>query len=113
MSNTQTTQATYNGWTNYETWLTNLHFDNWFDFTDDVEEGNLDLMDRDEIKEYIANYIEESVEQVAYEYLKLGELHNLFITDMIQSFLGEVDWDDIADHYCDDVYQMMQERANA
>ena len=20
---------TYNGWTNYETWLCNLHFDNW------------------------------------------------------------------------------------
>ena len=51
------TDTKYNGWTNYETWLTNLHFDSCFDFTDDVEEGNLDLLDRDEIKEYIANYL--------------------------------------------------------
>ena len=107
------TNTKYNGWTNYETWLTNLHFDGSFDFTDDVEEGNLDLMDRDEIKEYIANYIEEWVEQSAYEYLELGQPQNLFITDMIQSFLGEVDWDDIADHYCDDVYKAMEERANS
>jgi glutamate racemase len=106
------TDTKYNGWTNYETWLTNLHFDG-FDFTDDVEEGNLDFMDRDEIKEYIASYIETTVEECTYERIELGTTDNLFIADMIQSFLGEVDWDDIADHYCDDVYQMMQERANA
>ena len=107
------TDTKYNGWTNYETWLTNLHFDGSFDFTDEVDEGNFDLMDRDEIKSWIANYIEECVEETAYGDIELGTPSRLFMTDMIQSFLGEVDWDDLADHYCDDVYQMMQERANA
>jgi len=106
------TDTKYNGWTNYETWLTNLHFEN-FEFEEFVDDGSFDLLDRDEIKDWIANYIEESVEHCAYEYLELGQPQNLFITDMIQSFLGEVDWHDIADHYCDDVYKWMEERANA
>jgi hypothetical protein len=106
------TDTTYNGWTNYETWLTNLHFEN-FDFEEFVDDGSFDLLDRDEIKTWISNYIQESVEEYAYGDIELGTPNRLFITDMIQSFLGEVDWDDLADHYCDDVYQMMQERANA
>ncbi len=106
------TDTTYNGWTNYETWLTNLHFEN-FDFEEFVDDGSFDLLDRDEIKTWISNYIQESVEESAYGDIELGTPNRLFITDMIQSFLGEVDWDDLADHYCDDVYQMMQERANA
>jgi hypothetical protein len=106
------TDNKYNGWTNYETWLTNLHFEN-FDFEEFVDDGSFDLLDRDEIKTWISNYIQESVEEYAYGDIELGTPNRLFITDMIQSFLGEVDWDDIADHYCDDVYRMMQERANA
>lgn len=106
------TDTKYNGWTNYETWLTNLHFEN-FDFEEFVDDGSFDLLDRDEIKTWISNYIQESVEECTYERIELGTTDNLFIADMIQSFLQEVDWDDIADHYCDDVYQMMQERANA
>ena len=107
------TDTKYNGWTNYETWLTNLHFDGSFDLSDEVKEGYFDGMNRDQVKSWIANYIEECVEEYAYGDIELGTPNRLFITDMIQSFLGEVDWDDLADHYCDDVYQMMQERANA
>jgi len=103
------TDKTYNGWTNYETWLTNLHFEN-FDFEEFVDDGSFDLLDRDEIKTWISNYIQESVEECTYGDIELGTPNRLFVTDMIQSFLGEVDWDDIADHYLDDVMKAQQER---
>ena len=103
------TDTKYNGWTNYETWLTNLHFE-CFEFTDEVDEGMFDDLSRDEIKDWISNYIQECVEQTAYEDIELGTPNRLFVTDMIQSFLGEVDWDDIADHYLDDVMKAQQER---
>ena len=103
------TDTKYNGWTNYETWLTNLHFE-CFEFTDEVDEGMFDDLSRDEVKSWISNYIQECVEQTAYEDIELGTPNRLFITDMIQSFLGEVDWDDIADHYIDDVMQAVEER---
>jgi len=91
---------TYNGWTNYETWLTNLWFDN-FDFTDYVEDGVFDDMDNDEIKDYVADYIESSVDE--YVEQVIGNDPNGFVQDLITSSLGEVDWREIADHYVDDI----------
>ena len=89
----------YNGWTNYETWLTNLHFDN-FDFEevmdifDDCQDKG-DMLNR--IEEYIKDYVEEFVEQFR------TDSRNLFIDDLINAALGEVDYRDIAEHYIDDV----------
>lgn len=104
------TDTKYNGWTNYETWLTNLHFEN-FEFEEFVEDGTFDSLDREGVKDWIASYIEESVEEYSYEHIELGTPNRLFVTDMIQSFLGEVDWDDIADHYLDDVMQAIENRS--
>ena len=103
------TDKTYNGWTNYETWLTNLHFE-CFEFTDEVDEGMFDDLSRDEIKDWIANYIQECVEETSFSPVEVGKYQNLFCTDIVQSFLGEVDWDDIAEHYLDDVWEKVEER---
>jgi hypothetical protein len=89
----------YNGWTNYETWLTNLHFDN-FDFEevmdifDDCQDRG-DMLNR--IEDYIKDYVEEFVEQFR------GDSRNLFIDDLLNAALSEVDYRDIAEHYIDDV----------
>jgi hypothetical protein len=90
----------YNGWTNYETWLTNLHFDN-FDF-EEVMDIFDDCQDKGEmlnrIEDYIKDYVEEFVEQFR------NDSRNLFIDDLINTALGEVDYRDIAEHYIDDVF---------
>ena len=88
----------YNGWTNYETWLCNLHFDG-FDF-----EEIMDIFDdcRDKgdmlirISDYIKDYVEEVVEQTRDD-------NTGFVVDLINAALGEIDYRDIAEHYIDDV----------
>jgi hypothetical protein len=89
----------YNGWTNYETWLINLHFDN-FDF-EEVMDIFDDCQDRGDmltrIADYIENYVEEVVESMVEEPL------NPLLQDIISSTLTEVDYRDIAEHYIDDV----------
>jgi len=90
----------YNGWTNYETWLCNMWFDN-FEFTDMMDmfdncEDNCDVLDI--IEEYIKSTVEEYVEYS----LSPGDQHG-FIHDMLNAVISEIDWRDIAEHYVDDV----------
>jgi len=89
----------YNGWTNYETWLINLHFEN-FDF-EDVMEIFDDCKDKGEMLTRIADYIENYVEDVVESMVE--EPSSCLIQDLIRSALGEVDYRDIAEHYIDDV----------
>ena len=89
----------YNGWTNYETWLCNLYFDN-FDF-EEVMDIFDDCQDKDDmlirISDYIKDYVEEFVESFR------TDSRNLFIDDLLNAALGEIDYRDIAEHYIDDV----------
>lgn len=92
---------TYNGWTNYETWLTNLHFDDFTPiFTDLTEDGVFDDLDDDEILGYVEEYIETYVSDFTGWNVRTEDP---FIFDVIQSFIGEVDWRDIAQHYVADI----------
>ena len=97
----------YNGWTNYETWLCNLWFDN-FDFTDQIQmdmfancEDNCDVLD------IIENYIKEYVEEYVEYSLSPGD-QNGFINDMLNAAISEIDWRDIAEHYVDDVVDELE-----
>ena len=91
----------YNGWTNYETWLINLHFDG-FDF-EDVMDIFDDCQDRGDMLIRIADYIENYVEEVVESMVE--QPSNPLIQDIIRSTLGEVDYRDIAEHYIDDVIE--------
>ena len=93
----------YNGWSNYETWLTNLHFDD-FDFSDYLSE--LRGKDKWEVTEWIASYIEETVRY----YIEDQSSSNIFLSDVIGSFVGDVDWHEIADHYAEDVLVEIADR---
>ena len=95
----------YNGWTNYETWLCNMWFDN-FDFTDMMDmfdncEDNCDVLDI--IENYIKEYVEEFV-----EYSLSPSLQHAFIHDMLNAAISEIDWRDIAEHYVDDVVDELE-----
>ena len=39
----------YNGWTNWATWMVNLHFDG-LDFTDEIENGSFDDISKDDLR---------------------------------------------------------------
>jgi len=95
----------YNGWTNYETWLCNLWFEN-FEFTDQMHlfedcEDNCDVLDI--IEEYIKSTVEEVV-----EYSLSPSDQNGFINDMLNSAVSEIDFRDIAEHYVDDVVDELE-----
>jgi len=103
------TDKTYNGWANYETWLTNLHFEN-LEFDDYIEEGVFDSLNRDDVKRWIADWIKGYVIEIVFYPFDECSSSSIFLVDVINSFLDEVDWDDIADHYIDDVWEKVKER---
>ena len=95
----------YNGWTNYETWLCNMWFND-FDFTDMMDmfdncEDNCDVLD------IIENYIKEHVEEYVEYSLPHGGIHG-FMHDMLNAAISEIDWRDIAEHYVDDVVDELE-----
>ena len=96
----------YNGWTNYATWMVNLHFD-CFDFTDDVESGVFDDMDADDIRCHVASWIQEYVESYLDEFAGTDDL---FVLDVVSATIMDVDWHDIADHYVDDIKDAVKDR---
>ena len=93
--------TSYNGWTNYETWLTNLYFTDFTShFEEMTEEGQFDEMDDDEILDCCTDYIEQCVDDlVSYSVTTTDN----FISDIIGSFIGEVNFKEIASHYVADI----------
>ena len=97
----------YNGWTNWATWMVNLHFDSCF-FTDgEVEAGVFDDMDKDDIRCYVASWIQEYVESYLDDVV---DNDNIFVQDLIFGTMQDVDWHDIADHYVDDILDELKDR---
>jgi hypothetical protein len=70
----------YNGWTNRETWLVNLHFGDYFQ---EVAEDGQQLM---------ADYIEQTV----WDLFDEADIPPFF-ADMIN--LGIVNWRELSEHY--------------
>lgn len=66
---------TYNGWTNYETWRVNLEC---FDGLDGYHDA-------------------ETLKEIAHDIYLSG--CNDLGDGLIESFLSEVNWDEIAEHY--------------
>jgi len=89
----------YNGWRNWETWLTNLHHGDSLNeyYLELFREGNLtNPVEADDVKDYIESLIFEDV---------LPE--SGFITDLVNGAMSEVDWQEIADHVEDAIkYEM-------
>lgn len=94
----------YNGWTNRETWLVNLHFgEAFYDYIKErlEEEGEaLEQFNRDDqeaiskiatiYKGYVESYLEEELEKLSS-----------FLSDYIN--LGLIDWYDLAESVYNDL----------
>jgi len=74
----------FNGWTNRETWLVNLYFEETFQ---QMKNEGWDA-DRDVIKEYIADFLDQHC----------FESPNDFIQDVITGFFDKIDFDEIVEH---------------
>ena len=97
----------YNGWTNYATWLVNMHFD-CRDVTDTTDYFAMsEDMDADSIRCHVASWMQELVESYLEEVV---DTDNCFVVDVINSTISDVDWHDIADHYVDDILDELKDR---
>ena len=96
----------YNGWTNYATWMVNLHFEN-LDFTDEVDSGVFDDMNAHDVRCHVASLIQQYVE----DYLDaVVDVTNSFVQDCINATINDVDWHDIANHYVDDILDAVSDK---
>ena len=105
----------YNGWTNWETWVTNL----W------INEGLLDQFEMGEQARHfaetdeesatydMAGWIREQVENIIDE-LWLDRNSASIVSDFVGGCLGDVNWMEIAGHWVDEAIQNEKEQtANA
>jgi hypothetical protein len=99
-------KTTYNGWTNYETWLTNLWLDQEPYTTETISNTCLGLMgsweEKNDIDWRLANVIKDIVE----EWIDLSEIENGFILDLIRGAISEVNFREIAGHFYDELKEL-------
>lgn len=101
--------ARYNGWTNYETWLVKLWIDNdggaehWEErareeMTDALEDNDVESA-RDDARRALADALKNEHDERA------GELNGLsgVFADLMTGALGSVDWDEIASAFIDEI----------
>ena len=98
----------YNGWTNYETWNVALWLDNdqgsYGYWRERAEEAIDDAEgDKDEATSVLASQLSDEVEGNA------PDLGSSCYADMLNAALGEVNWYEIAGHYCDEAKEAWDE----
>ena len=105
----------YNGWSSYETWLCNIHFEGW-DFSEYTEQiADTEPEDEGDVRNWLEDYIRESVRDITYD--PLPGL-SPWVMDLLHAAFEEIDFRDIADHYSADVweavsYHLAQKEANS
>lgn len=87
--------AGYNGWSNYETWLVNMYFEQMFQEIVDEEMGR-SVHTEDDAYELGLKY-RDIVDELNEEVLQ-GD-GSYFIQDLVNQSMREVNWTEIAKHY--------------
>jgi hypothetical protein len=88
-------EKTYNGWSNYETWVTKLWMDNDYrSYNYFKEEGSNYEGHPYEFAEHIKNVVEEEF---------IPELQTGLASDLLGHAIGNVNWYEIAESILDDL----------
>lgn len=100
------TKETYNGYTNYETWNTNLHYsDTFFDIAKEAVE-NLDTEAEDFAEDFsldsLVDDLAQAFEDLVWEISGVEDLPDGIAKDFALQGLEQVDWEDIAETHLSD-----------
>jgi hypothetical protein len=100
------TKETYNGWTNYETWNTNLHYsDALYDIATEAVE-RLDTEAEDFAEDFdlqdLIGDLATAYEDFVWEVSGVDDLPDGIAKDFALAGLEQVDWDDIAETHLKD-----------
>lgn len=111
------TKETYNGYTNYETWNTNLHYsDTFYDMVNDAVD-NLDTEDEDFAEDFdYAGFVEDiatAFEDLVWEISGVEDLPDGIAKDFATQGLEQVDWQDIAETHLSDFEVLEQFKKTA
>lgn len=88
----------YNGWSNYETWLVNIHSDGWADGIEGMHFENVyDLID------YFQAGLMDTIDS-------LGNSGDLLASDLITAAIERVDWHEIVDPVWDEHQENLERR---
>lgn len=91
-----TTDTSYYGWKNKETWLVNIWYMDYMPvYFEDMDQYHVE-----------ANELEEAVTYIAEEGEALSSLPSGLLSDFISTCWGEVDWHSLADHLNDTLKDM-------
>lgn len=93
--------TTYNGWTNYETWLVNLWLSNDKGTEVAVREMTEEAVREEGEQTSAAHRLSDQLRDFVDEMCEAPD--NGLISDLINASLGRVDWREIAEHYVADV----------
>ena len=105
---------TYNGWTNYETWVVNMWMDNnegsydyWREVAQEIhnnlEEPTNSLTKMDEAMYLLADRLKDYHEEIKDEILGNVKLTSSVWADLLGAALSEVNWREIAEHLLENV----------
>jgi hypothetical protein len=95
------TKLEYNGYTNYETWNTNLHYsDSFYDIVKEAVE-NLDTEDEDFAEDFdyadLVETLASTFADLVWDISGIEEIPDGIAKDFATQGLEEVDWEDIAE----------------
>ena len=95
----------YNGWSSYETWLCNIHFEGW-DFSEYTEQiADTGPEDEGDVINWLEDYIRESIWDITFD--PLPEL-GAWVMDLINAAFQEIDFRDLATHYSEEIWEAIK-----
>jgi hypothetical protein len=97
------TDKTYNGWTNYETWLFNLWHDDCF--TEEAQEcyNDAEADDTFSKEENATIKLADSIEAYAEEFTFMDAPEKGFLADLVTAAMQQINFYEIAEHYINDI----------
>lgn len=105
---------TYNGWTNYETWVVNLWMDNnegsydyWREIAEDIYHNQAEeqkhFSKMDDAVVILADRLKNDHEEAKDEILENMKLNASLWADLLGAALAETNWREIAEHLLENV----------
>lgn len=89
---------TYNGWSNYETWRINLEVCD--DYCSSLVEDRMTFDSLRDLAQSLQYYVEEMIDD---------DGGNGFAVSLANSFISDVNWEEIADHYDGELFNVPPE----